>query len=263
LSAERAQSAPDRTGVPVADATRHGSGVYRRRIRIETVAPGVVLAEMEDDYHHFRCTLRHDGHTVTACDGEAVRFPWATCPGATVLLGQLAGMPLSPRSTAVGGHADVGDQCTHLFDLAGLAVAHAHSGRELRTYAIDVPDRKGTTTWPVLRREGAPLFAWTVEGEVITAPDLFEGQSLRSGFMRWAEAELEPDVAEAAIVMRRATMISWGRALSLDSVEVAAELPTSFTGRCHTFSEAHVHVAVRMKGTTLDFTDAAERLLTD
>ena len=258
-----ARPAPDRTGVPVAHATRHGSGVYRRRIRIQTVEPGVVLSEMEDDYHHFRCTLRHDGRVVTACDGEAVRYPWATCPGATALLAQLAGMPLSSRSTAVGEHADVGDQCTHLFDLAGLAVAHAHSGRDQRDYAIDVPDRKGTTTWSSLRRDGAPLFAWTVEGDVIAAPDQFEGQSLRKGFMRWAEAELDPDTAEAAIVLRRATMISWGRSLSLDSVGVAAELPASFTGRCHTFSEAHVQEAVRMRGTTLDFTDAADRLLTD
>jgi hypothetical protein len=255
--------APDRSGIPVADPARHGSGIYRRRIRVETVEPGVVVAEMEDDYHHFRCTLRHDGRTVTACSGEAVRYPWATCPGATALLGQLAGMPLSPRSTAVGDHADVGDQCTHLFDLAGLAVAHAHAGRDLRHYAIDVPDRTGTTTWPVLRRDGAPLLAWTVEGDVIAAPDLFEGQSLRRGFMRWAEAELDADTAEAAIVLRRATMISWGRAISLDAVGVAAELPASFTGRCHTFSDPHVHDAVRMTGTTLDFTDAADRLLTD
>ena len=34
-------------------------------------------------------------------------------------------------------------------------------------------------------------------------------------------------------------------------------------GRCHTFSEAHVHEAIRMTGSTLDFTDDAERLLTD
>jgi hypothetical protein len=156
----------------------------------------------------------------------------------------------------------VGDQCTHLFDLAGLAVAHAHAGRDRRDYAIDVPDRKGTSiTRPVLARDGAPLLAWTVDGDVVSAPEAFAGRSLRRGFMRWAEAELDPDTAEAAIVLRRATMISWGRAISLDAVAVAAELPSSFTGRCHTFSEEHVHDAVRMTGTTLDFTDAADRLL--
>ena len=135
---------------------RHGTGVYRRRIRIETVAPGVVVAELEDDYHHFRCTVHHDGRVVTASEGEAVRYPWGTCPGATSLVGQLAGMPLAPNSTAVGGHADVGEQCTHLFDLAGLGAAHVWAGRERREYAIDVPDRLGTSiTLPVMARDGS------------------------------------------------------------------------------------------------------------
>jgi hypothetical protein len=256
--------APDRSGIPIADPARHGSGVYRRRIRIETVAPGVVVAELEDDYHHFRCTVRHDGEAVTACEGEAVRFPWMTCPGATALVGQLVGMPLSPRSTAVGDHADVGEQCTHLFDLAGLAVAHASAGRDRRDYAIDVPDRSGTSiTLPVLERDGRTLLEWTVDGDELVAPERFAGHSLRRGFMAWAEQELDPDTAEAAIVLRRATMISWGRSVSLDAVQTAADLGAALQGRCHTFSEAHVHEAKRMTGTTLDFTDAAERLLAD
>jgi len=254
-------AAPDRTGVPLADPTR--GGVYRRRIRMATVEPGGVVAELEDDYHHFRCHLRHDGTVVTACEGEAVRYPWATCPGAMTLVGQLVGMPLSPRSTTVGEHADVGDQCTHLFDLAGLAVAHAWSGRPERRYAIDVPERDGTTTRPTLARDGEPLLAWTVEGDVVTAPEPFAGHSLRRGFMAWADRELDPDTAEAAIVLRRATMISWGRTVNLDDVRVAADLGAAFQGRCHTFSEAHLHEATRIAGSTLDFTDAADRLLSD
>jgi hypothetical protein len=254
---------PDRSGLPLVDAARHGSGVYRRRIVLRTVGTGVVVAELEDDYHHFRCTLRHDGRVVTACEGQAVRYPWATCPGATALLTQLAGMPLSPRSTAVGDHADVGEQCTHLFDLAGLAVAHAYSGREERRYAIDVPDRTGDTTHAALSRDGAPLLEWTVVGDAVVAPEQFAGFSLRRGFMRSAEAEFDPDTAEAAIVLRRATMISWGRTVDLDGVRVAAELGPAFQGRCHTFSDAHRNEAIRMTATTLDFTDAADRLLTD
>jgi hypothetical protein len=257
-------SVPDRSGIPVADPARHGTGVYRRRIRIETVAPGVVVAELEDDYHHFRCTVHHDGRVVTACEGEAVRYPWGTCPGATSLVGQLAGMPLAPNSTAVGGHADVGEQCTHLFDLAGLGVAHAWAGRERREYAIDVPDRLGTSiTLPVMARDGTEILAWTVDGDVIVAPEAFAGHSLRSGFMAWAESALDTDTAEAAIALRRATMISWGRAVGLDDVRVAAELSPALKGRCHTFSDAHVEQAVRMTGSTLDFTDDAERLLAD
>jgi hypothetical protein len=81
--------------------------------------------------------------------------------------------------------------------------------------------------------------------------------------MKWAERELDTDTAEAAIVLRRATMISWGRAVGLDEVAVAADLGPLLQGRCHTFSDAHVREATRMTGSTLDFTDDAERLLAD
>ena len=37
------RSSPDRAGIPLADPTRHGTGVYRRRIRLESTAPGVVV----------------------------------------------------------------------------------------------------------------------------------------------------------------------------------------------------------------------------
>ena len=257
------RSSPDRAGIPLADPARLGAGVYRRRIRIETVGPGVVDAELEDDYHHFRCLLEHDGAVVTACRGEAVRYPWATCPGATGLVAQLVGMPLARGSTAVGAHADVAEQCTHLFDLAGLAVAHAWSGRARRAYAIDVPDRVGTISRPRLARDGETVLEWTVDGDTIAEPAPFAGRSLRGGFMTWAEQDLDADTAEAAIAMRRATMISWGRAVRLDDVATAADLGPVLQGRCHTFSEAHVHDATRMTGSTLDFTDAPERLLAD
>ena len=164
--------------------------------------------------------MHHDGRVVTACEGEAVRYPWVTCPGATALVGQLAGMPLAPNSTAVGRHADVGEQCTHLFDLAGLGVAHAWAGRERR----DVRDRRPRPFGDLDHAAGdgarrdATILAWTVDGDTIVAPEPFAGRSLRSGFMAWAEDALDTDTAEAAIVLRRATMISWGRAVGLDDV---------------------------------------------
>ena len=256
-------AAPDRSDLPLVDPARFGTGVYRRRVRMVTTAPGTVVAELEDDYHHFRATVTHDGADVTGCVGEAIRYPWGTCPGATGLLTQLVGMELSSSSVAVGGHADVAEQCTHLFDLAGLAVAHAYAGRERREYDMAVADRKGDVSEPRLSRDGEPLLTWTVEGDVITGPDPYAGVSLRRGFMAWASSELDPDAAEAAIVLRRATMISWGRHVSLDDVSRASELGIALQGRCHTFSEAHVEQAVRMRETTHDFTDHPERLLAD
>jgi len=46
---------------------------YRRRIRVETRAPGVVVSELEDDFHHFVVTLTHDGERVVSAENESHR----------------------------------------------------------------------------------------------------------------------------------------------------------------------------------------------
>src|SRR4030081_3400195 len=128
------------------------SGRYRRRIRITAggrsqlqsgerepkrsgrsqLQSGDVVAELEDDFHHFRVTVAHDGARVTGVRGMGVRFPWSTCPFAAAQLEPLVGMPLSTRSTAVGDVVSARDNCTHMFDLAGLAVAHPARGDDRR-----------------------------------------------------------------------------------------------------------------------------------
>ena len=129
--------------VPVLDPSRYGEGVYRRAIRLATTEPGVVRAELEDDYHHFRCTLTHADGVIAGCEGEAVRHPWTTCPGAMGLLRSLVGTALDARSTAILGRVRGNEHCTHLVDLAGLAIAHAHAGRATREYELTIPDRVG------------------------------------------------------------------------------------------------------------------------
>ena len=90
----------------------YGEGVYRRRIRL-TASPGAVKAELEDDFHHFATTLHHDGKYATQVVGEAIRYPWTTCPAATLRLEALAGLPLSVKpvplevvEVLLGGHSD-------------------------------------------------------------------------------------------------------------------------------------------------------------
>jgi hypothetical protein len=249
--------------VPVLDPTRYGEGVYRRRIRIATAEPGVVRAELEDDYHHFRCTLTHDGGVITGCEGEAVRHPWTTCPGAMGLLRSLAGTPLDARSTAILGRVRGNDHCTHLIDLAGLAIAHAHAGRATRQYDLTIPDRVGTRSEPVLERDGEVFLRWVVEGSTIVDPQPFDGVGVTGGFRDFVDRELDVDTAEAAVVLRRGTMISWGRMTPLDDAHLAADLGPGMLGSCHTFTVGTADRAERKRGSTWDFTDAPERLLDD
>src|SRR6266511_3842032 len=99
-------------------------GIYRRRIRIRTAA-GIARADLEDDPHRYAVIVRHDGERVSAIEGRTVRTPWTSCREATSVLDRLVGIPLSPNPLAVYASTNGREQCTHLFDLAGLAIAHA------------------------------------------------------------------------------------------------------------------------------------------
>jgi hypothetical protein len=219
---------------------------------------------MEDDFHRFGVTLRHDGRTVVEVIGDGTRYPWTTCPDAVEPLRKLAGAPLSTRISALGEHAPARMNCTHLFDLTGLAVAHAARGAGgSRTYDIAIPDRDGSHTYPEIHRDGELLFRWEIAGRTIVGPAPFEEVSLRGGFIAWAEANLDADTAEAASVLRRACDISFGRAVDLDVFETADMLGDAVRGSCHSFQPEMMEHAVRVKGQTRDFTNDADALLRD
>src|SRR6187431_2030920 len=55
---------------------------YRRRIRLSVPEPGIVVSQLEDDFHFFEITLRHDAERVLAVDAASHRWPWSTCPSA-------------------------------------------------------------------------------------------------------------------------------------------------------------------------------------
>jgi len=167
-----------------------------------------VVAWLEDDFHHFGVELRHDGARVVAVDGQALRFPRNTCPGAVGKLQELVGMPLDKRSTALGQYTNMRLHCTHLYDLLGLAIAHAACDRVHRRYDAMVPDREsldranadnriGGRTAPQLYRDGELVMRWEVEGDLITGPAEYAGISMGRGFRVWTET-LDLDQAEAA-----------------------------------------------------------------
>lgn len=224
-------------------------GAYHRRIELSADAT-TVTADLEDDFHHFRVVLRHDGRRVVAVSGEALRFPWSACGQAPDELAALSGAPLSRRSTAIGEHLVARHNCTHLFDLAGLALAHAAAGRATRRYDVRVPDRIEGRTHPTLQRDGRTLLAWDVEHFTVLGPPPFGGRSLRAGFLAWAEEALGTDTAEAAIVLRRACMIAYGRDTDLDRLDHAGQLLPLMSGTCFTFQPDRAPTATRMKGST-------------
>jgi len=218
---------------------------YRRRVRMRRVDDHVSVCDLEDDFHRFRVTITHDRERVLRAEGESLRFPWSTCPDAAGPLHALEGMPLSIRITAASQHTDPRANCTHMFDAAALAIAHAARGRdEQRQYDVEVtPD--ATPPNPKLWRDGELLIDLQLEGQQITAPSELAGAPWRGGFMAWADANLEPDAAEAAMVLRRATEIGLGRGMDLDGLPTAEPLLELMEGVCFTMTRGVVEHAQR------------------
>lgn len=236
-------------------------GVYRRRILLVAPDERTVVADLEDDFHRFRVTLVHDGSRIVEARGEALRYPWSACPGAVEPLHALEGAPLPERCTELARHADPHLNCTHLFDLAGLAAVHARVGRERRRYDVTVPDRDDEwRTSPSVERDGEIVLAWETEAGTISAPDEHAGVSLRGGFRSWVES-LPPDEGEAAWILRRATEIAMGRVTPWDRFEHAIDVGEFMLGTCHAFQPGTAETATRIRGTIRDFTDDADGLL--
>ncbi|MDB5424587.1 MAG: hypothetical protein JWQ29_2003 [Phenylobacterium sp.] len=234
----------------------------RRRIEIVThgslAEGGEARAVLEDDFHHFRVAVRHSGGVITDARADSPRHPYSTCPLASDGLQDLVGMTLSASSQAVFGATDASLQCTHMLDLAGLAAAAVAQGIARRTYEIVAPDRVLGRAGPSLMRDGRDLLAWQVDGDRIEGPVPFVGIGLHKGFARWVAENLDPEMAEAALVLRRAVAISVGRTRDLE-----AETHSAAWGRCFSQQPVRAASALRVKGSVRDFSAGAEALCAD
>jgi len=222
--------------------------LFRRRIEIRAQPGNEIRAALEDDFHHFRVSIRHDFETLTEVHGWAVRFPYDACPSAAHQLNDLLDMPLSEIAHSVNRQTDARLQCTHLLDLAGLAIAAAAADTQQRLYEVAIPRRVDGVTNPTLWRDGELYLSWNIQGTQIVAPSLYAGTDLNHGMAGWAIRTLPVDEAEAALILRRCTIISRGREYDLDAKEHAAE-----TGLCYAQQPIRAKYARRMLGSTLDF----------
>lgn len=235
--------------------------MFRRRIVVATRSDDsqvVARAALEDDYHHFRSEVTVQDGRVVAVRGSAPRHPYSLCADATAPLQMLVGAPASGVAHEVNRLADPTGQCTHLFELTGLAMAGCTRTMSRRQYDVEVPSWIGGSTAPRLMRDGRPLLAWQAGEREIEAPPPYGGRSLYEGFAHWALSSLAPDEAEAALVLRRATVIAKGRLLDLD-----AQPHAKASGKCFSQQPVRAWQAIRMVGSTWDFSQAPERLCAD
>ena len=231
---------------------------FRRRVGIASTGDrerGEVRASLEDDFHHFRVRLMHAGQRIQAIEGLAVRHPYTTCPLAAGQLSRLCNAELNGLAHSVMRMTDASQQCTHLMELSGLAIAAAAHSIAQRWFDIEVPRRVEGRTVATLDRDGRRLLSWELRDTTIVGPRPFGGVSLREGMAAWALSNLEPDEAEAALILRRCALISLGRAKNLD-----AQVHAEPTGRCFVQQPERAAQGRRIIGSIVEFTAAADEL---
>lgn len=223
-------------------------GIYRRQIDLDAPDAQTVVGWLEDESHHFGLTLVHDGTHIREVRMASPRYPWTTCAEAGEPLQALVGKPLVARASQVGTLVDMRLQCTHLFDLASLMVAHAHAGRGRRRYhgtieplAAARPDAPDGWLRATLQRDGGVVLQWDLHDDRIMAPDAHAGRTIYHGFREWTES-LDPEEAEQALVLRRVAFVSNGRRITIEHLGSAAELGQAAV--CHSFQPAQREHAI-------------------
>lgn len=241
--------------------TSYGSGVFRRRIRLIAAADSVRTA-LEDGTHSMRLVLRHDGTRIAGFDPEFLRIPVDTCPGAIEPLRKLIGTPLATPLRAVLAAHDPRLQCTHLHDLALLAMAHA-SRRGTRQYDIEVPDEHPGAVWSRVLRDGSEVHRWQTFHGRILAPEPFAGLPMLRGFAAWASERFaaDADALEAALILHKGYLVSSSRRYDMSSkIGQPVQQFTLMHGACYTYSPEIVGRGIWLSRVR-DFTHCADDLL--
>lgn len=196
---------------------------------------------------------------IKSATGYAIRFPYITCPGAEAGLQELVGKSAEPFSAAVYRQADTRINCTHMLDLAGLAISSISNKIQIRRYDIFVSDRdtseKTGSYTANISCDGIQVMEWQATNETINSPKAMTGVHLRKGFAKWAFENLDAETTEAALALRRCSMISMGRAKDL-----AAQRNAPDWGFCYSQQKERAYDALRIKGAIEDFSSRAEDL---
>lgn len=248
----------------------YGQGIFRRRIRLES-SPGCVFAELEDTNHGFQVCVYHDGKRISEIASKPLRFPYSTCPGASVALKRFVGCALDADMQLLRSVANPSENCTHLHDLVTLAMAHSQRHERERLYDIVVPDERDGSASLTILCNGDTVHNWQLKmpHRIVASnaassdePDAYSEGPLMSGFYPWARQHFSGDRLEAAVVLQRGYFVAQTRRYDFKN----------FTGRsavddkrpataCHTYNTGVVEQAVQVENAIRDFTDTPENLL--
>jgi hypothetical protein len=148
--------------------------------------------------------------------------------------------------------------CTHQYDLALLAAAHAAESDPI-LFSMLVEDSNGAPRFAELRRNGETSLVWRLDGDTILPPSPQQGLNLRR-LREWLP-ELDASGQEAAKVLRRAVFISGGRRLDLVRTSSADKMNHRMGG-CYVYQPERASLA-RLTSTARDFSSGEDAPLAE
>lgn len=240
----------------------YGHGAFRRRIRLYNEV-GQVGAELEDCNHGFRLIIKHQQQRINAIEVEALRFPLSSCPGAIKPLQALVGCQLDSSAATFKQASQPRSNCTHLYDLALLAVNHAQRNEVERIYDVEVPDSMNAQQSMSVFRNGEKVHHWQIDQQMIIEPSEFRAKPIMQGFSKWSQQHFsDAEQLEAAQVLQRGYFVARARRVELNNRGGEPAINDSMMiGACYSYSPEVVEQALRLAGTVRDFSDCPEQLL--
>lgn len=222
----------------------YGTGACRRIITIAS-RQGVVDAHLSDDFHEIRCRVSHDGQIVTAIESEAIRIPTSACPAAASVLQELVGVRLDTSRRAFFADGRALRHCTHLFDLAVLAIGFGQAPPVQTRFEAIVPDEVNAPVHLSIRQDNQLIHRWIVRDGVILEPEALRGNVLGKGFAHWASTAFSGTDLDAATILARTWLIAIGRQF-LIAAATGQSIANNrdMMGRCFAYAPENATTAV-------------------
>lgn len=158
---------------------------------------------------------------------------------------ELVGRPLAvpTRDFYRGGRAR--HHCTHLLDLAVLAVRHGAAAPHTTRYDAVVPDETDAPVTISVARDGSVVHRWLIRDGIVLDPEPLRGNTLDTGFAAWAAGVFDDEALEAATVLARTWLIAIGRRF-LPELAAGRTIAGNreMLGRCFAYAPERAAVAI-------------------
>ncbi len=154
--------------------------------------------------------LEHDGEVITRVVPQMDRWPWLNCPGAKAVVERtFAGKPIRSADPRESKRLN----CTHLYDLAELAVRHAFDEKPT-VYDIAVSDPVDGRNRAEFRKNGELKLAYELVSDVVQTPNAAKGLHLLK--LRDWTMSLSGDEREWARILQWVSLIAHSRQMEWD-----------------------------------------------